>query len=387
MNRPGKAAPDWKRQLLRGELPAEEDLRSMDLSGEGGLTALPKGLRGFSLNLSNTGIAELPAELRIEFKLNLTDCAALTSLPRGLKTGSLVLRGCHALRTLPEDLEVSFLTLDGCANLEGWPESARVSVGSVSARDCVNLAALPATLQSLTNLDLRGCRRITNLPPGLRLSGWLDLAGTGIQSLPESLRGVRLRWRGVEINAQIAFFPETLTVAQILAEPNAEVRRVMLERHGVDNFMREADAHVLDEDTDPGGPRRLLRVPMPGDEDLVCVSLHCPSTARQYLIRVPPDIRTCHAAVAWTAGYDDPDDYHPLVDSCAGIFVFPGWGAACRVSRRGLSFARRPSLHRFPGHASTRGRRCARPTTTARTLPCTCRAPRAGGWAAGRRRR
>ncbi|MBE7210468.1 MAG: hypothetical protein INR65_05570 [Gluconacetobacter diazotrophicus] len=257
----------------------------------------------------------LPADLWVEFKINLSGCARLESLPRGLKTGSLVLGRCSALRELPEDLEVNFLSLDGCTALERWPESARVSIGTVSARDCVSLARLPATLQSLTNLDLRGCRRLDAVPPGLRLSGWLDLADTGIRSLPDSLRGVRLRWRGVEINAQIAFFPETLTAAQILAEPNAEVRRVMLERHGLDSFLREADAHVLDEDTDPGGLRRLLRVPLPGDEDLVCVSLLCPSTGRQYLIRVPPDTKTCHAAVAWTAGYDNPDDYHPLAET------------------------------------------------------------------------
>ena len=315
MNRAGKVVPDWKRQLLGGQLPEEVALRSLDLSGEGNLAALPAGLRAFSLNLSQTAIRTLPADLRVEFKINLTDCRALETLPCGLKTGSLVLRDCRALRALPEDLEVNFLTLDGCTNLARWPESARVSVGTVSARDCVSLNALPATLQSLTNLDLRGCRRVSALPTGLRLSGWLDLAGTGIQSLPDSLRGVRLRWRGVEINAQIAFFPETLTVTQILAEPNAEVRRVMLERHGIANFMRDARAQVIDEDTDPGGPRRLLRVPMPGDEDLVCVSLRCPSTARQYLIRVPPDTKTCHAAVAWTAGYDNPDDYHPLVET------------------------------------------------------------------------
>ncbi len=315
MNRPTKTAPEWKRQLLLGQLPQETVLRSIDLSGEGTLSTLPDGLRCFSLNLSKTGVCGLPADLLVEFKTDLSDCTALESLPRGLKTGSLVLSRCVALKALPEDLEVNFLTLDGCANLEHWPESARVSIGTVSARECANLSRLPATLQSLTNLDLRGCRRIGALPPGLRLSGWLDLAGTGIQSLPDSLRGVRLRWRGVEINAQIAFFPETLTAAQILAEPNAEVRRVMLERHGLENFLRDAHAHVLDEDTDPGGPRRLLRVPMAGDEALVCVSLRCPSTARQYLIRVPPETKTCHAAVAWTAGYDDPDDYHPLAET------------------------------------------------------------------------
>ena len=39
---------------------------------------------------------------------------------------------------------------------------------------------------------------------------------------------------------------------------------------------------VLDADRDAGGPRRLLGVPMPGDEDLVAVLVHCPSTGARY---------------------------------------------------------------------------------------------------------
>jgi hypothetical protein len=104
-------------------------------------------------------------------------------------------------------------------------------------------------------------------------------------------------------------------VEDILGEKNAEVRRVMIERRGLQTFIKEAIAKVLDEDTDPGGQRQLLRVPMKDDEDLVCVSLHCPSTGRHYMIRVPPTTVTCRQAVAWTAGYDNPDDYNPIVET------------------------------------------------------------------------
>jgi hypothetical protein len=89
----------------------------------------------------------------------------------------------------------------------------------------------------------------------------------------------------------------------------------MIERAGFEKFLREVNAEVLDNDRDPGGERKLLRVPLADDEPIVVVSVHCPSTGRQYLIRVPPGTRTCREAVAWTAGFDKPDDYAPLQET------------------------------------------------------------------------
>lgn len=74
-------------------------------------------------------------------------------------------------------------------------------------------------------------------------------------------------------------------------------------------------AKKLDVDTEAGGDRELLRVDLAGEEALVCVSVRCPSTGRQYLLRVPPTMTSCHAAVAWTAGFDVADDYQPMVET------------------------------------------------------------------------
>jgi hypothetical protein len=79
--------------------------------------------------------------------------------------------------------------------------------------------------------------------------------------------------------------------------------------------MKETQAEVLDNDMDPGGPRELLRVELPGDEPLVTLSCFCPSTGRQYFLRVPPDIGSCRQAGAWIAGFDDPDEYQPLQET------------------------------------------------------------------------
>jgi hypothetical protein len=143
----------------------------------------------------------------------------------------------------------------------------------------------------------------------------VDIGDTRITSLPEPLCNVGLRWRGVPVTAQIAFFPETLTGPAILAERNAELRRVMIERVGFEKFLREVKAQILDSDRDRGGERKLLQVQLADDEPIVVVSVHCPSTGRQYLIRVPPATRTCRQAVAWTAGFDNPDDYAPIEET------------------------------------------------------------------------
>ena len=129
--------------------------------------------------------------------------------------------------------------------------------------------------------------------------------------LPAQMGDTRLRWRGVRIDQRVAFQPESLTASEILQERNAELRRVKIERMGALEFAQQANAQVLDEDRDPGGPRRLLRIDLQEDEPLVGLNCRCPSTGREYLLRVPPQMKSCHQAAAWIAGFDDPSDYHP----------------------------------------------------------------------------
>jgi hypothetical protein len=236
-------------------------------------------------------------------------------LPAGLKVGTLILRGCTGLEALPEGLDVNFLDLQGCHRLAHWPAGANVRIGRLNLGGCGRLAALPATLGRLSWLDISGCTRLTALPEGLRVGSGIEIAGSGLAALPRSLAGVQLRWNGVAIDERIAFRPETIGVDEVLAEENAERRRVLLERYGLERFMLDADAEVLDADRDAGGERRLLRVPLEGDEDLVGVLVQCPSTGGRYLLRVPPTMTTCRQAVAWTAGFDDPGLYRPLVET------------------------------------------------------------------------
>ena len=296
-------------------LPEGLVVRHLVMAGCTGLVELPAGLSCYELDLSGTRLRSLPEDLRVEYRLGLGGCTALEELPAGLAVGSLGLRGCTALTALPEGLDVHFLDLQGCKNLTTWPDSARVRFGRLDLGGCARLRALPETLGPLAQLDVSDCNGLTDLPEGLRIGTRIELANTAIAGLPPLMEEVELRWRGVTIDQRIAFRPESIAVAEVLAEENAERRRVLLERVGLERFLAEADARVLDEDRDPGGIRRLLLVPMRDDEPLVCVLVHCPSTGGRYLLRVPPALTTCRAAVAWTAGFDSPDLYRPLVES------------------------------------------------------------------------
>lgn len=187
-------------------------------------------------------------------------------------------------------------------------------MGNLDLSGCVCLHWQEVALAEVGRLNLSDCPQVKVLPDWLIVSDSIDVANTGLTELPESLRDCQLLWRGVPVDGRIAFHPEQIRTREILDERNAERRRVMLERVGWERFTREARPKVVDQDTDPGGQRRLLRFAF-DDEDLAVLSMLCPSTGRRYFIRVPPQMRTCHQAAAWMAGFDEPSEYVPILET------------------------------------------------------------------------
>lgn len=299
------------------ELPTDLECDLLDLSGNG-LKQLPIGLRAYELNLSGTAIRSLPEDIQVEAILRCDQCKDLENLPPGLTVYHLGLQGCQSLERLPENLNVWSLDLTGCWAFKQWPIHATIRSGRLNLRGCTALNYLPNYLGRLAAVNLRDCPNLATLPEDLAISGWIDLAQSGVsdsKTLPASLNGVEIRWQGVRIEERILCRPETIQVEEILSESNAERRRVLVDRFGVARFMREANAEILDSDSDPGGPRQLLRLEMKEDEPLVTMSCFCPSTKRQYFLRVPPTTSTCRQAAAWIAGFDNPDDYRPLIET------------------------------------------------------------------------
>jgi hypothetical protein len=196
-------------------------------------------------------------------------------------------------------------------NLDWLPDGLHCA--SLNLSNCIHLQQLPERLETRF-LDISGCAQILELPESIKILSVLEMAGSGLRGLPNNLQ-VRLHWEGIHITERVAFYPETISGQSVLKEENLELRRIMLERVGYERLMLEVGGLILDRDQDAGGERKLIRIPLDDDEDIVMVAVVCPSTAHQYVLRVPPFVRSCHQAVAWIAGFDNAGAYQPIVEA------------------------------------------------------------------------
>jgi len=132
--------------------------------------------------------------------------------------------------------------------------------------------------------------------------------------------------------------PDTITVAEIETERNAELRRVMIDRYGPARYVTDSGAvvvHELPPEHQMVGLRtaRLLRKEVPDDEPIIYVDLlnstpEPDGSIKRYMLRVDPNAydgdaaRNAHAAAASTwrradgsLAYKRWADYAPAAES------------------------------------------------------------------------
>ena len=112
--------------------------------------------------------------------------------------------------------------------------------------------------------------------------------------------------------------PWEIDVDRILGERNGEVRRCLAERYGMDRFVVDNPAaRLVDHDKSRGQLWDLSIERWGQSERMVRVTDATPTPSgdrKVYWLRVPPDMRTAHEAVAWTFGVD-PLEYQPEVET------------------------------------------------------------------------
>lgn len=319
------------------------------------LSYLPDGLVvGGDLLINNCRqLRELPPTLKIGGRLRVAR-SPISSLSESIQIGkgvrfkacdfkvlhlpvafanSICIHSCTQLETIRGLTRVGgdLLILNG-VRLKHLPDRLEVE-GRFSLDRCRELVELPRQLEvqgidvgeGIANwrpvLSLVGCQNVKQLPDLRNVNGSIDLADCGVEDLSdEQLEGLTVRWRGVPIEARVLFRPKSIRPEEIFTQRNAEIRRVMLERIGTNRLMQKTSSRVVDNDSDSGGVRRLIhfRVKLPSRgvrNEYRFLNCFCPSTGREYLLQVSPDVGTCRAAAAWLAGFENPDDYHPLIET------------------------------------------------------------------------
>ncbi len=123
-------------------------------------------------------------------------------------------------------------------------------------------------------------------------------------------------WHGTKVQGRFIEAPETIRIADIRAEQNLEVRRVLIEFYGIKRFLLDSDARQIHRDE--CGVLYSLEID-PRLEPIVMVKVKN-STAepdgsfKDYFLMVPPYIATAKAAVAWTFGIS-AEEYGPIVQT------------------------------------------------------------------------
>lgn len=107
--------------------------------------------------------------------------------------------------------------------------------------------------------------------------------------------------------------PELLTLEEVLKNPNQEVRYVGMKIVGFEKLLKSKNSKVIHRDESK--EQVLFEVKGVFDEPIRYVRVlnstpELDGSYKPYFLCVPPTVKTCKAAVAWTFGKDEKD-YNP----------------------------------------------------------------------------
>jgi hypothetical protein len=111
-------------------------------------------------------------------------------------------------------------------------------------------------------------------------------------------------FNGVSVTEKIIMSPEKITVEEIETEENLEVQRIMIERFGVDKYLIETGAKLIDSDMRgiEGGGARCLVQDKKNNKWLIATD---GSTERVYHMLVDQNVKTCRQAHESLSGFSE----------------------------------------------------------------------------------
>lgn len=104
---------------------------------------------------------------------------------------------------------------------------------------------------------------------------------------------------------------ENLNAKDILRCSNVEIRNFLVKQYGHLRFFKELSGEIIHRE----GDSELISLQLVKDEEpLTVVKVKDSTTGEFYILRVPPTVKTCKEAIAWTFGFE-PDEYNPIIET------------------------------------------------------------------------
>jgi hypothetical protein len=122
-------------------------------------------------------------------------------------------------------------------------------------------------------------------------------------------------WHGILVPQDIIMLEEPISFEMIESERNVEIRRVLIERFGLDNYLKAGKCIKLHQDN----CGTLYRMNLPSDEPILVVQVvnstpEPDGSFNEYFLRVPPTMVRARQAIAWTFGLSE-EEYYPMVET------------------------------------------------------------------------
>jgi hypothetical protein len=295
-----------------------------------------------SVDLSEQDITNLPDEVtEIRGSLYCYKCPQLTSLgnlqtvgdwlycencPQLVSLGNLQTvggwlncRNCPQLTSLGNLQSVGgSLFCNNCSKLTSLGNLQSVG-GKLDCSNCLRLTSL-GDLRSVGDcLDCSNCPLLSSLGNLHSVSRWLDCSNCPLADDEQALlkavkgeiylrcdenerrhcenehavisraRGPEYYWHGVRVPPFVILEPESISLSHINNEPNAEIRRVMIFRYGLDRYLQDAGGLLIEDDPRFGklwriavGDRHVFRL------EVINSTAEPDGSFKHYFLSVPP---------------------------------------------------------------------------------------------------